>query len=165
MQEALTFQVPTTLPPHAVTFEQEAPGAPPPGPVSPPLPAVLETPEAPPLLAIPPPLLAIPPPLLPGVPALPAVPFEPPAHAPEITATAAAITKAADRIFIEGVVGCEFIWIVAFFEERTGCSSLFRGAAGAALLSGDQGWCTGALCALAKVRSSAPPAPGVRYCP
>jgi hypothetical protein len=102
MQESLTFQVPTTLPPHAVTFEQEAPGAPPPGPASPPLPEVLETPEAPPLLAIAPPLL-------PGVPALPAVPFEPPAHAPEITATAAAIIKAADRIFIEGVVGCEFI--------------------------------------------------------
>lgn len=101
MQEALTFQVPTTLPPHAVTFEQEAPAAPPIEPASPPLPEVLEAPEAPPLLVIAPPLLAIAPPLLPGVPALPAVPFEPPAHAPEITATAAAITKAADRIFIE----------------------------------------------------------------
>src|SRR5450432_3879700 len=85
-QDAMTFQVPTTLPPQPVTFEQDAP--------APPVP--LELPPVPnaPALELP----AVP--TAPPLPLLPPLPDDRPEHATAIIPSAIAIAKAADWTFI-----------------------------------------------------------------
>jgi hypothetical protein len=86
--DEVTFQVPTKLPPQAVTFEQVAPIPPPPkltfAPACSPLPALL-TPDAPPL---------------PRAPPLPVGLAEPLLHAAEITPAVTTVARAMDRNFI-----------------------------------------------------------------
>jgi len=80
-QDELTVQVPTTLPPQAVPFEQEDP---------PPVPL-----EAPPVPVVPP-VLELPP--------VPDEPRELELQAPEIIANARVIVRKADWTFIEGLL-------------------------------------------------------------
>jgi hypothetical protein len=103
--DELTFQVPTTSPPHAGTLEQEPPAPPvllvlPPAPTMPP---VLDTP---PLPVVPPVLLAVPP--LAGTPPFPGLPpvgvglLGVELHeALETKPSAIAIVRPADWTFIE----------------------------------------------------------------
>jgi hypothetical protein len=92
----VTFQVPTTLPPQLVTLEHDAPAPPAPTPFE--LPPVPDTPVLPGLVPELPPVPTV---SVPPLPVEPNTPLELEEHAPEITPTASAIARAADRIFIE----------------------------------------------------------------